>query len=267
MPFDSFELDFSDPEPLAPKTYALPDLPWFLAGRLERTAVTVMQFEARLTASGLSAGWQSRCDMIEATRALILDGHFVDIGDVVLHDAGMDVRSPTHELTRAAAALRARRTALKRQAPWPVSIDGLAALRGVAATEGEGGRPAKGSAKTRGADAEAADDDADPWDGHFAEIDAILARTSKTLAGETPIPKSRSHLVYDLEVDETENEDLWLDVVKRTAKWPAIAAAAMAWDAWTSLDMYPRQPWLGLIMAGSILRARGLTIHLLPMVT
>jgi hypothetical protein len=267
MGFGTGDLYDEDDGSLAPKIYDLPELPWSIAGRLERTSIAVTQLDAKLAASGLSAGWQSRCDMIEATRALILDGHFVDLGDVVLHDAGMDVRSPTHELTRAAAALRARRTALKRQAPWPVSIDGLAALRGGAATEGEGGRPAKGSAKTREADAEAADDDADPWDGHFAEIDAILARTSKTLAGETPIPKSRSHLVYDLEVDETENEDLWLDVVKRTAKWPAIAAAAMAWDAWTSLDMYPRQPWLGLIMAGSILRARGLTIHLLPMVT
>src|SRR4051812_48589862 len=94
-----------------------------------------MGFDAKLEASGLGAGWQSRCDMTEATRALILDGHFVDIGDVVLHDAGMDVRSPPHELTRAAPALQARRTVLARQAPWPLSIDGLAALRGIAATE------------------------------------------------------------------------------------------------------------------------------------
>jgi hypothetical protein len=50
-------------------------------------------------------------------RALILDGQLVDVGDLVLHDAGMDVRHPTHELTRAASALRARRTALVRPAP------------------------------------------------------------------------------------------------------------------------------------------------------
>ena len=54
----------------------------------------------------MAAGWQSRCDMTEAVRALILDGHLVDVGDLVLHDAGMDVRHPTHELTRAAAALK-----------------------------------------------------------------------------------------------------------------------------------------------------------------
>ena len=38
--------------------------------------------------------------MNEAVRSLLLDGHLVDIGDLVLHDAGMDVRSPTHEITQ-----------------------------------------------------------------------------------------------------------------------------------------------------------------------
>jgi hypothetical protein len=256
--------DDEDFAPLVSKTYNLPKLPWFVAERLERTAIAVMRLDARLAASGLSAGWQSRCDIIEATRALILDGHFVDIGDVVLHDAAMDVRSPTHELTRAAAALRARRMALARKTPWPLSIDGLSALRGLMPGSGEVEFLAKG--RRTGAD-EPDHDDEDSLAGHFAEIDAILARTSKTLAGETPIPKRRSHLVYDAEVDEAENEDLWLDVVKRTEKWPAVAAAAIAWDAWTALGMYLRQPWLGLIMAGSVLRARGLTTHLLPLVS
>jgi hypothetical protein len=74
--------------------------------------------------------------MTEAVRALLLDGHLVDAGDLVLHDARMDVRSPTHELTRAASALRARRTALVRKAPWLLSIDGLTALRGIGPAPG-----------------------------------------------------------------------------------------------------------------------------------
>ena len=61
------------------------------------------------------------------------------------------------------------------------------------------------------------------------------------------------------------NEDAWLDVVKRVSHWPAVAAAAVAWDAWLDLNLYTRQPWLGLIMAAAILRARGLTSHLLPL--
>jgi hypothetical protein len=179
----------------------------------------------------------------------------------------MDVRHPTHELTRAATALRARRTALIRPAPWPLSIDGLSALRGIAPVRGEGSStPKKG--KPHGEDETAYPPfahDTDPWQAHFAEIDALLERTNKVLTGETPLPKRRSALVYDPEVDEAEHEDLWLEVVKRTAPWPAMASAAVAWDAWMNLNLYPRQPWLGLILAGAILRARGLTAHLLPL--
>ena len=39
----------------------------------------------------------------------------------------------------------------------------------------------------------------------------------------------------------------------------------MAWNPWLDLNLYTRLPWLGLIMAASILRARGLTTHLLPL--
>ncbi|WP_246389435.1 RHE_PE00001 family protein [Microvirga mediterraneensis] len=267
MAFGSRVGDY-DEEPLVPRTYALPELPWeAIAGRLEPITIRILRFDARLEASGLAAGWQSRCDMTEAVRALLLDGHLVDVGDLVLHDAGMDVRHPPHEPTRAAAALRARRTALARKAPWPLSIDGLAALRGIGPVAED--RPTR--AKSKKADPKDEDayppyaHDADPWKAHFAEIDALLDRTSKVLAGETPLPKSRSHLVYDPDQDEAEAEDLWLDVVKRTSGWPAIAAAAVAWNAWLDLNLYARLPWLGLIMAASILRARGLTHHLLPL--
>src|SRR6478735_1055961 len=133
-----FEPRFSIPDEETRKVFPLPEIPWEkIVGRLEKIALEVKSFDARLEASGLAAGWQSRCDMNEAVRALILDGYLVDIGDLVLHDAGMDVRSPTHELTRAASALRARRTAMVRNAPWPISYDGLAALRGIGPVKAE----------------------------------------------------------------------------------------------------------------------------------
>jgi hypothetical protein len=212
--------EFDDEEHLAPRTYDLPELPWeIIAGRLEPITISILRFDARLEASGLAAGWQSRCDMTEAVRALLLDGHLVDVGDLVLHDAGMDVRHPTHELTRAAAALRARRTATARKAPWPVSIDGLAALRGLGGVAEDTIVRSKGR-KPNPDDEEAYPlyaNDADPWKAHFAEIDALLDRTNQVLAGETPLRKSRSHLVYDPDQDEAEAEDLWLEVVKRTS--------------------------------------------------
>lgn len=259
---------FDNSEQLVPRSYELPELSWnTIAGRLETTTIKILKFDARLEASGLAAGWQSRCDMIEAVRAMILDGQMLDVGDLVLHDAGMDVRHPTHELTRAAAALRARRTALARKAPWPLSIDGLAALRGIAPVKADSGGQRQPGRPDRDDEATylLSADDADPWKAHFAEIDALLDRTNKVLAGETALPKSRSHLVYDPDQDEAEAEDLWLDVVKRTSTWPAVAAAAVTWQAWLDLNLYTRQPWLGLIMAASILRARGLTSALLPL--
>jgi hypothetical protein len=260
--------DYDDEPFLVPHTYAVPELPWeAIAGQLEQITISILRFDARLEASGLAAGWQSRCDMTEAARSLLLDGHLVDMGDLVLHDAGMDVRHPTHELTRAAAALRARRTAMARKPPWPLSIDGLTALRGVGSPAEE--KPSRSKGKRPDPEDDGAyppfANDADPWRAHFAEIDALLDRTSKVLAGETPLLRSRSHLVYDPDVDEAEAEDLWLDVVKRTSHWPAIAAAAVAWNAWLDLNLYTRLPWLGLIMAAAILRARGLTSHLLPL--
>jgi hypothetical protein len=231
LPFDSRGGEFDDEERLVPRTYAVPELPWEqIAGRLEPITIAILRFDARLEASGLSAGWQSRCDMTEAVRALILDGHLVDVGDLVLHDAGMDVRHPTHELTRAAAALKSRRTAIARKTPWPLSIDGLSALRGIGGVADETARRAK--VKRPDPDDDEAypprANDADPWKVHFAEIDALLDRTSKVLAGEIPLRKSRSHLVDDPDQDEGENEDVWLDLVQRTGHWPAVAAAAVA---------------------------------------
>jgi hypothetical protein len=252
-----------------PSHYDIPAVAWDgLTGRLERVAIDVVRLDARLEASGLGPGWQSRCDLTEAVKALILDGELVDLADLVLHDAGMDIRSPTHELTRAAGALRARRTVRARPAPWPISIDGLSALRGGA---GQGGGPEpEGLVRREDGDQDdeevlVADEDDDPMKAHLAEIDALIERTSKVLAGETPLPKSRSHLIYDLEKDEAELEDTWLEVVQRTAEWPAVAAAAIAWDAWLELGLYQRQPWLGLILAGAVLRARDLTTYLLPL--
>ncbi len=171
MAFGSRAGDFDDEPFRVPRAYALPELPWErIAGRLEQVAIGIMRFDARLQASDLAAGWQSRCDMTEAVRALILDGHLVDMGDLVLHDAGMDVRHPTHELTRAAAALRARRTALARKAPWPLSIDGLTALRGVGSPAEE--QPSRSKGKRPDPEDDEAyppyANDADPWKAHFA---------------------------------------------------------------------------------------------------
>lgn len=45
----------------------------------------------------------------DACASLWVDGELVHLEELVLHDAGYDIRVPTHELTIARDALRARR--------------------------------------------------------------------------------------------------------------------------------------------------------------
>jgi hypothetical protein len=94
-----------DDEPLVPRTYALSELPWeIIAGRLEPITISILRFDTRLESSGLAAGWQSRCDMTETVRALLLDGHLV-MWAISSCTMPAWARHPTHEFTRAAAAL------------------------------------------------------------------------------------------------------------------------------------------------------------------
>src|ERR1700730_607734 len=69
---------------------------------------------------------------------LWLEGELVHLDDLVLHDAHMDIRAPTHELTRAHAVLRARRRIADAKPDWALSPAGLAGLRGRGGqTDGE----------------------------------------------------------------------------------------------------------------------------------
>jgi hypothetical protein len=55
---------------------------------------------------------------------------FVQVEDLVLHDGGMDARSPTHELVCAHAVLLARQRIATRQPNWALTPSGPGILRG-----------------------------------------------------------------------------------------------------------------------------------------
>jgi hypothetical protein len=57
-----------------------------------------------------------------------LEGELVHLEDLVLHDAHADIRTPTHELTRAHAVLRTRRRILSQKRA--LSREGLRELTG-----------------------------------------------------------------------------------------------------------------------------------------
>ena len=69
------------------------------------------RLDERVAESPIRDGWIARTDFADSVAALWLECELVDLEDLVLHDATMGVRTPTHALSRAHAVLRARRRA------------------------------------------------------------------------------------------------------------------------------------------------------------
>jgi hypothetical protein len=144
------------------------------------------RLDERLTRSPVREGFIERQHFADAAAALWLEGELVHLEDLVLHDAHMDVRTPTHELTRAHVVLRTRRRILSQKPDWALGREGLRQLTGRG-----GARPAAEQKSREGEGAGASSVEADVRDDaeddllaeEFAEIDAVLARSSKILNG------------------------------------------------------------------------------------
>jgi hypothetical protein len=246
-----------------PTGYQIPDpLPWAqLAGPLAAAEDSLARLDERLAKSPVRDGWVARTHYTDAAACLWLAGELVHLEDLVLHDAGMDIRAPTHELTRARAVLRTRRRIAGAKPDWALSPAGLDSLRGGG---GEGNRKRNGSVPSQ--NSELADDeefvDAAPdalFADAFAAIDAALARTERTLAGETLRQPERNPLVYDLDWDEDARIEDWQRVVDGTRTLPPALAAAITADAWDRIEPLQHMPWLGRLLAAALLRGRGKT--------
>ncbi|MCT2581104.1 RHE_PE00001 family protein [Mesorhizobium sp. P16.1] len=258
-----------------------------LIAPLARAEDLLARLDERVQKSPVRDGFVARCHFADAAAALWLDGELVHVEDLVLHDAHMDIRTPTHELTRAHAVLRARRRIFAQKPDWALSRPGLLALRG---REGQGagaasaGRAASGSdAAVAGADvAESFAEDTDQEDAladELAEIDALLARSSRLLAGENlapraadspdvdtagqganareALPDSLGPLIRDLDWDEDQRLADWLAIVDAVKTMPAVLAAAIAWEAWQDIEPLQHQHWLGPLLVAALLRQRG----------
>lgn len=255
-----------------PLSYKIPDpLPWAqLVGPLAAAEDAVARLDERLAKSPIRDGAISRAHFADAAACLWLDGELVHLDDLVLHDAGMDVRAPTHELTRAHAVLRARRRIAEAKPDWALSATGLAGLRGRGEREEEKGN--RFGDDDEGAERDAAGHEAPlgviDTDPHlaaaFAAVDAANARAERRLAGETRSRPQRNSLIYDPDWDEEGRLDHWRAVVDQTRGLPPTLAAAIAADAWGAIEPLEHTPWLGRLLAASVLRDRGKTRWHLP---
>lgn len=107
------------------------------------------RLDERLARSPVRDGFVERQHFADAAAALWLVGELVHVEDLVLHDAHMDIRTPTHELTRAHAVLRTRRRILSQKPDWALGREGFLALTGrggaMPAAEGQKNREGQGA--------------------------------------------------------------------------------------------------------------------------
>ena len=262
------------------------------AAAAEAAAVALARLDERLLRAEplLAEGVRQRGHAFEAQALIGLTGSLCPLEDLVLHDAGMDVRSPTREIARAAAMLDERRRLARREPAEVLSPSALRQRLGIDEPEEEDRRSRRttpsGTAKQVAApwdridreedDEDQADEDDlgrkeedDHGDPAFAEIDALLARTRKKLDAWNDLSSDagrKSLTLRDPGYDAAGRLSRWEAILEEGRGLPAALAAALALDAWLFLEPSERAGELGFAFAATVLRQRGLADVHLPVV-
>lgn len=227
------------------------------------------RLDERAARSPVGQGFAERSHFFDAAGALWVAGELVHVEDLVLHDAHMDSRAPSHELTIAHSVLRTRRRIETADPGWALSPTGLGVLT-ASTLEGEESVPEAGAFAPSESEADDEDDEA-PLAAEIAELDALLARSQRLLdrhagkiAEEEPAeaaPPQRDDdplgLFGDDEWNEEERLQEWRGLIPFADELPPSLAAAILFDAWERIEPLRRQHWLGGLLIASSLRARG----------
>jgi hypothetical protein len=228
------------------------------------TAATaaLTRLDERIARSPLREGWIARSHFSDAVASLWVDGELVHLEDLVLHDASMGVRAPTHELTIAHDVLRTRRRILLHEPAWALSADGV--LRGRSTGDCSADTGPTVPEHQRVVDPDNDEDDADdPLAKQLAEMDAVLARSEALISGASQpartASRDRNPFVYEPDWDEDSRLQEWRAVLTETEALPPVLRAVLLLDAWHQLQVLQHAPWLGRLLACAVLRETGVS--------
>ena len=300
-----------------------------LSREIEAATIALARFDERLARAipVLADGVKARGHFLEAQALIGLSGGLAPLEDLVLHDASMNVRTPTLEIIRAVSILCTRRSLARRNPETVLEPAHLRTLLGIS-TGGEDQMPAGledkgldegfGDKKqqvspswetSQGVTGSKRNASINPWDmprfeeheepdddrpdeelepldrGHddndanfsgeagdgaaraFADVDALLARTQRSIASFNDLSAAdgRQKIVpSDPAYGQARRLKAWLTPLDETADQPTVLAAAIALDAWLLLEPSEHNGQLGFVLAATVLRQRRLAANHLP---